>query len=993
MIQTAQTHLRAHGPAWFISFALALLVTVSVGVHFGLFKAQADNTPTFIKDITYTGGAALTSPADFYGAPWGITSDPSGNIYVAANAGGKVIKFDPSGTILSSFGSPGNGNGQFQYADGITRDAAGNIYVADYGGGNNRIEKFDASGNYLMQFPVGWVVGVAVDPSGNIYTSTSGQAPIGKYDSSGNLITNLNLSDPLGTWHPGIVSDTSGNIYIADFNNNKVKKIDGNGTILLSFGSAGSSTGQFDNLSGIAVDASGDIYVGDAVNNGRIQKFDASGNFLMQFYVPLSSLGYLIGITIDPAGNIYVGDNTNTVVFKFDSAGDLLHKIVSGTGSFTTPNGNRFHPLQVTKDSQGNIYADDDWYGGIFKFNANGDFLLKFGGYGSNPDQFSWPSDIAIDSSDNVYVSDCGSSVKKFAQDGTFITSFGSAGTGNGQFTCPAGLVVDSHGNLYVSDDNYSGSVDRIEKFDASGNYVSQFGSRGTGDGQFQFITSMYVDASENIYIVDSNNARVEKFDTNGNFLLKFSTTRSDNTTSSYPEGVVVDSLGNIYVSDSNNNNIQKFDSSGNFLSVITSAGGNAFNGATGLFLDHSGILYASDYSNGRIAELSIATPPLAISSVSASSSATSTTVSYTTDDLGSTQVEFGPSLAYGSSSPISNISPKVTSHAVTLTGLASCAVYNYRVKSANDTSTTTSANYLFTTDSCTGQASSTATNATTASTTATSTVTLSTITVSVPPTFSTTTVATTTFQAVKLEPTAFFASSSVPEGTKAATVDVFHLTALTSATTTLTTFTAPITVTLTYDPQKLVGIDETTLKIYRYDTGAWNVLANCTRDPVAHTVTCETSHFSDFTILGAPDTSSTSSGGSGFINPPSSILTSTPPATTTVTYTATTSTITGSTTTPPKPVPTPVKVIPKPKPQVKATSSKPVPVSLPSYPTFTPSSHRPVGMMSGTSTATSTATTTVATSTPRRVPMVPQVEPVKGFWENFVESLAQLFH
>lgn len=63
-----------------------------------------------------------------------------------------------------------------------------------------------------------------------------------------------------------------------------------------------------------------------------------------------------------------------------------------------------------------------------------------------------------------------------------FVTQWGQAfGSGNGQFNHPLGVAVDTAGNVYVVD---SGNY-RIEKFTSNGAFLSQWGSAGTGNGQF----------------------------------------------------------------------------------------------------------------------------------------------------------------------------------------------------------------------------------------------------------------------------------------------------------------------------------------------------------------------------------------------------------------------------------------------------------------------------------------------------------------------------
>src|SRR5436309_1476738 len=86
------------------------------------------------------------------------------------------------------------------------------------------------------------------------------------------------------------------------------------------------------------------------------------------------------------------------------------------------------------------------------------------------------PRAVAVDAHGHVYVGDTGNNrIEKFTADGTFITAWGSKGSGHGQFNHPDGVAVDTHGHVYVADTNNN----RIEKFGADGAFVGAWGSTG----------------------------------------------------------------------------------------------------------------------------------------------------------------------------------------------------------------------------------------------------------------------------------------------------------------------------------------------------------------------------------------------------------------------------------------------------------------------------------------------------------------------------------
>jgi DNA-binding beta-propeller fold protein YncE len=89
-----------------------------------------------------------------------------------------------------------------------------------------------------------------------------------------------------------------------------------------------------------------------------------------------------------------------------------------------------------------------------------------------------------------------------------FCTQWGSYGTGDGQFQIPAGIAVDASGNVYVADSRSN----RIQVFTGSGGYITQLGSYGTGPGQFWRPYGVAVDAGGDVYVADSGNHRIQKF-------------------------------------------------------------------------------------------------------------------------------------------------------------------------------------------------------------------------------------------------------------------------------------------------------------------------------------------------------------------------------------------------------------------------------------------------------------------------------------------------
>jgi len=268
----------------------------------------------------------------------------------------------------------------------------------------------------------------------------------------------------------------------------------------------------------------------------------------------------------------------------------------------------------------------------------------------------------------------------------------------------------------------------------------------------------------------------------------------------------------------------------------------------------------SSNYATSTSISFTVDNVSTAISAVATTTASTTATITWTTDEIASTKVNFGVISSYGTSTPETDTSPRTTSHSVTLTGLKACARYYYNVESTDASSNTaTSSAATFRTTGCTGGAVVSSTGAGTITTTAGGTLTEGRLTLTVPTSF-TATSSSATFQAHLLDGTSFFASAGTVSGKTRAGSTVYNLVALTDATTTLATFSTALTVTLSYTSSDVVGITETSLLIYRYDSSTWSALSDCSIDTGAKTVTCSTTAFSDFALFGTTESSSSSS-------------------------------------------------------------------------------------------------------------------------------------
>jgi sugar lactone lactonase YvrE len=305
--------------------------------------------------------------------PTGLSSGTTYHFRVVAESEVGVSKgtdkLFTTGPIFSfAFGAYGTGNGQFSEPASVATDSKGNVWVADTW--NNRIQKFNSKGEYLLKF--------------GSEGSEKGQ-----------------LLYPYG-----IATDLEGNVWVADTGNNRVQEFNSKGEYVAEFGSEGTEAGQLLYPYGIATDLEGNVWVADTGNN-RVQEFNSKGEYVAEFGSEGTEAGQLLypqGIATDLEGNVWVADTGNSRVQEFGKAGEYLVQI----GSEGSGNGQFYYPYGIAVGPEGNVWVADTENYRVQAFNSKGGYLFKFGSEGSGKGQFLYPEGIATDSSGNVWVVDTG---------------------------------------------------------------------------------------------------------------------------------------------------------------------------------------------------------------------------------------------------------------------------------------------------------------------------------------------------------------------------------------------------------------------------------------------------------------------------------------------------------------------------------------------------------------------------------------------------------
>lgn len=482
---------------------------VYVVEHWGnsVRKITAAGVVTTLAGGTY-GSADGTGAAAQFANPIGVTLDSSGNLYVADTGNRTIRKVTAAGVVTTIAGSAGNwgsadGTGaaaSFSETFMLAADSSNNIYITDFD--NYTIRKMTTAGvvttfagsPVIKGFENGFgsaarfndPIGVATDSSGNVYISDTLNFAIRKITPAGYVTTyagpqpssdlvnsvgpNARFSNPTG-----VINDSSGNLFVTDSGNNGIRKVTASGFASVFAGSSTGDSGSTDatgtsarffNPQGITRDSSGNLYVADTGNH-TIRKITPAGvvttlagsaglsgstngtGSAARFNSPAS-------VTVDTSGNVYVADKNNYNVRKITSAGVVTTLAGATAWGSTDATGTAasFSPITgIVVDSSGNLFVTDHFNHTIRKITSGGVVTTFAGSAGSGgyldatgtAARFSWPSSIAIDSSNNLYVNDLGNGVvRKITPAGVVTTVLGTPGA----YKIGLGSLP---GNLYMS--------------------------------------------------------------------------------------------------------------------------------------------------------------------------------------------------------------------------------------------------------------------------------------------------------------------------------------------------------------------------------------------------------------------------------------------------------------------------------------------------------------------------------------------------------------
>ncbi|HJP62768.1 MAG TPA: putative Ig domain-containing protein, partial [Mucilaginibacter sp.] len=580
----------------------------------------AGNNKT-IGSIDGTGSAAS------FVEPDGMAVDAAGNIYLVEVASSVVRKVTPQGvvTTFAGAGLPGNANGQgvaarFNNPKGIAIDAAGNFYVTDYTNGLIRkitpsglVSTFAGSGAGGSKDGLGTAAtfqrptGIAIDAAGYIYVTEETNiirriSPTGQVDrwagsgvagSADGTYTQASFNDPAG-----IAIDAVGNLYVTDRGNKLIRRITpgqvvttiaGNGNFGATNGPALSAS--FSYPTGIAIDASGTIYIADWGSNlvrklspeGIVSTYAGNGTF-----APADGIGTAAafnlpaGVVIDSQGHLYVSEYNNNLIRFGVITGYIIDKPLPPGLVFDPTNG----AITGTPTS---AWPSTDYT--ITGYNASGSssFVVNITVHDAAPAvqppniTYQTPQNYTTNtpigplspSNSGGAVVGIAGQVTTFAGDGTTTATDGT-GTG-ASFSGPQLLRFDpASGNFYVVD--APNLIRKITPAGAVTTFATNFGK----------IQGLAIDASGSLFIADVDNNVIWKM-TPGGTVTKYAggakgMTNGNLATAQFDGifGLAFDSKGNLFVSDYNNRLIRKIDPGGNVTTFAGTLGVSASIDGTG---------------------------------------------------------------------------------------------------------------------------------------------------------------------------------------------------------------------------------------------------------------------------------------------------------------------------------------------------------------------------------------------------------------------------
>jgi len=616
--------------------------------------SAATNVITVVAGNGTSGFSGQNGPATSaeLGSPAGIAFDSAGNLYIA-DAGDSVIWKLSAATGLITVVA---GNGNFAYTgdggpatsaalagpSGLALDSAGDIYIAD-------------SSNNVVRF---------VSAATGTITTIVGNG-MGGFSGDGGPATGAELNLPTD-----VVLDSAGDLYITDTFNGSVRFVSAaTGTITTVAGTGVQGSNGINGVGGpatsaklaapgsVVLDSANNLYIADDADQviwevsaatGTITVF--AGNGMQGFGGnggPPASAEFNLpsSVAFNKAGNLFIADSNNAVVWEISSTIQPFPATAVGSSSAAQ---NVFLQLNAAQTITSITAAASQ--GGKQEYVAGKITGCVVDGKTSNPAGTVCAIPLTFQP---AYTGNRGVTLQAVTDTGTFAFGLNGVGTGpqvallpgtivtaagggKGALSLPVGTTVDSAGDIFIAD--ALGNV--VWKVSAATATIATVAGNGTGgfsgDGgaatgaELNNPSSVAVDSTGNLYIVDATNQRVRMVSAATGVI----TTVAGNGTEGFsgdggaatgaelnnPDGIAVDSAGDIYIADSGNNRIRVVSASAGTITTVAGNGMIGFSGdggaatsaelhsPNGVTLDGAGNLYIADSGNNRIRMVSAGT-------------------------------------------------------------------------------------------------------------------------------------------------------------------------------------------------------------------------------------------------------------------------------------------------------------------------------------------------------------------------------------------------
>ena len=490
------------------------------------------------------GGAAVEARLN---TPRDIAVDGSGNLYIADTRTSTVRQVDTAGIITTIAGTGEQGysgdggsavSAQLSAPYRVSVDGSGNLFIADTW--NHRVRKVDTRGIITTIAGIGGIGinndggysgdggpaveaqldsprGIAVGGSGNLYIADTGNDRIRRVDTAGIITTIAGVGETsysgdgghavsaLLNYPAGVAVDDSGILYIADTGNHRIRRVDTAGIITTIAGTGEAGYGGdggpavealLNSPRGIAVDGAGNLLIAD-YENGRIRRVDSTG--IMTTVAGAGSSGGSAGdgqqaletqlsrahdVAVDGSGNLYIAETGDRRIRRMDVNGVIttvagigfVRAYVLGLDDYSGDGGpaveaNLWGPHGVAVDNSGNVFIADTHNRRIRRVDSSG-IITTLAGIGdgwfnrnSGPADLaalSRPRDVSVDGAGNVYIADSAyNSIRRVDSSGIITTIAGQERPGfygdggpavEAHLNDPQAVAVDSSGNLYIAD-------------------------------------------------------------------------------------------------------------------------------------------------------------------------------------------------------------------------------------------------------------------------------------------------------------------------------------------------------------------------------------------------------------------------------------------------------------------------------------------------------------------------------------------------------------